>query len=66
LRRQPGIAFLVAYIVLRTWYFAFIHLTPEPRFVLVCFPSILAMAALFWARRVNQASGQAGPAPDSA
>jgi hypothetical protein len=65
-RRQPGIAFLVTYILVRTWYFASVHFTPEPRFVLVCIPSILAMAALFWARRSKAAPHQGNSALDLA
>jgi 4-amino-4-deoxy-L-arabinose transferase-like glycosyltransferase len=56
MRRQAGIAFLIAYVLVRTAFFASVHMTVEPRFALVCFPSVLALAALFWARQVKSVS----------
>ncbi|MGZ4835722.1 MAG: hypothetical protein ACXVZZ_08800 [Terriglobales bacterium] len=44
-RRQPGVLLLVAFIVVRTAYFARVE-TPEPRYVLVCIPAVLALGAL--------------------
>ena len=41
---QPVVAFLVLYIVLRTAFLTTLE-TPEPRYVLVCFPLLTAMAA---------------------
>ncbi len=54
-----GAMFLVAHIVLRTLYFTRIE-TPEPRYVLVCFPAVLALAAQWWQRAK---AGAAPPGP---
>ena len=45
-----GVAFLVIFCVVRTAYFTHVE-TPEPRYVLECFPAIFALGALLWARR---------------
>ncbi|HUJ41592.1 MAG TPA: glycosyltransferase family 39 protein [Candidatus Acidoferrales bacterium] len=45
----PGAMFLLAYIVLRTVFLTRLE-TPEPRYVLVCFPAVIALAAQFWRR----------------
>ena len=47
--QPPGAMFLVAYILLRTIFLTRIE-TPEPRYVLVCFPAVIALAAQFWQR----------------
>ena len=44
-RRRPGVAFLVTFMVLRTLYIAGFIETPEPRYVLECFPAMIALAA---------------------
>jgi hypothetical protein len=44
-RARPGIAFLVAFILIRTLYIAGFIETPEPRYVLECFPAVIALAA---------------------
>jgi hypothetical protein len=44
-RRRPGWAFLIAFILLRTWFFTVFVESPEPRYVLECFPAVLALAA---------------------
>lgn len=44
-RRRPGVAFLAAFLVLRTVYIAGFIETPEPRYVLECFPAVIALAA---------------------
>ena len=41
---RPVVALLLAFIVLRTVFLATLE-TPEPRYTLVCFPAILALAA---------------------
>jgi hypothetical protein len=48
-RRRPAVAFLVAFVLLRTAFFTHIE-TPEPRYMLECFPAVLALAAQFWTR----------------
>lgn len=45
-----SVAFLLVFCLVRTAYFTHIE-TPEPRYVLECFPAIFAFAALLWARR---------------
>jgi hypothetical protein len=47
---RPAIAFLVLFIVLRTAFLTTLE-TPEPRYVLVCFPTLIAMGAQVFARR---------------
>lgn len=41
---RPAVAFLVLYIVFRTAFLTTLE-TPEPRYVLVCFPLLIALAA---------------------
>ena len=50
-RRQPGLAFLVAFIIIRTAFFTTFVETPEPRYVLECFPAVIALAAQAFAGR---------------
>lgn len=45
----PGAMFLAAHLVLRTLFLTRIE-TPEPRYVLVCFPAVIALAAQLWQR----------------
>lgn len=44
-RSRPGCGLLVAFILLRTAFFAYFVETPEPRYVLECFPAVIALAA---------------------
>jgi len=44
-----GFWMLVVFILVRTAFLTRIE-TPEPRYVLVCFPAVLALAAQVWAR----------------
>lgn len=44
-RRRPGIAFLILFIVVRTVFFAYEVETTEPRYVLECFPVVIALGA---------------------
>ena len=44
-RRQPGTALLIAFIIVRTAFFTTFVETPEPRYVLECFPAVIALAA---------------------
>ena len=50
-RRRPGWAFLIAFVVVRTAFFTWTD-TPEPRYVLECFPAVIALAAQAFAGRV--------------
>jgi 4-amino-4-deoxy-L-arabinose transferase-like glycosyltransferase len=47
---RPAVAFLALFIVLRTAFLTTLE-TPEPRYVLVCFPALIAMGAQLFARR---------------
>jgi hypothetical protein len=47
-RRQPAAAFLVAFILVRTVFFTQVE-SPEPRYLLECFPAVLALGAQVWA-----------------
>jgi len=47
---QPsGAMFLLAFLVIRTIFLTQVE-TPEPRYVLVCFPAVIALAAQCWQR----------------
>jgi 4-amino-4-deoxy-L-arabinose transferase-like glycosyltransferase len=51
-RRSPGIAILVLFILVRTIYFStFADESPEPRYVLECFPAVIALGAQVFRRR---------------
>lgn len=52
-RRRPWCFFLVLFIVVRTVFFAFAVETPEPRYVLECFPALIALAAQVFTRGVS-------------
>jgi hypothetical protein len=42
-----GIALLVVYMLVRTAFLTTVE-APEPRYVVTCYPAILALAALLW------------------
>jgi hypothetical protein len=44
---QWNLALLIAFIVIRTAFLTTVE-TPEPRYVLECFPAVLALGALAW------------------
>jgi len=48
-RRNPGVLLIVAFIVVRTAFLTQLQ-TCEPRYVLVCFPALLAMSAQLFRR----------------
>lgn len=57
-RRRPGWALLIAFLVVRTAFFANFVETPEPRYVLECFPAVIAFAAqLFSGSRQASSTG---------
>jgi hypothetical protein len=60
-RWNSGILFLVVFILLRTAFLTGIE-TAEPRYVLECFPALLALGALAWVSRPawTAAAGSAG------
>lgn len=49
---RPALALLITYIVLRTAFLTTLE-APEPRYVLVCFPAIIALAAQVFTKRSN-------------
>jgi hypothetical protein len=50
-RHRPAVAFLLVFVILRTIFFATSVDTPEPRYVLECFPAVIALGALAFERR---------------
>jgi 4-amino-4-deoxy-L-arabinose transferase-like glycosyltransferase len=53
-RRSPGMALLVAFILVRTAYFCtFADEAPEPRYVLECFPAVIALGAQVFRMQVK-------------
>jgi hypothetical protein len=50
-RSSPAVRFLLIFILLRTVFFAVDVDTPEPRYVLECFPAVIALGALFFERK---------------
>jgi hypothetical protein len=57
-RRRPGWALLLLVCVVRTLFFVKFVETPEPRYVLECFPAVIALAAQVWSRGSAQAPPQ--------
>lgn len=49
-RKSPGIALIVAFVIIRTALLTQLQ-TCEPRYVLVCFPALLALGAQSWRRQ---------------
>jgi hypothetical protein len=48
-RANPGVLLIVAFIAVRTAFLTQLQ-TCEPRYVVVCFPALLAIAAQLWRR----------------
>jgi hypothetical protein len=64
-RAGPEMAIIVAFIVIRTAFLTQLQ-TVEPRYVLVCFPALIALGAQSWRERPSQlphAFAPAIPAP---
>lgn len=59
-RRHPAWWFLVAFVIIRTAFFVYFVETPEPRYVLECFPVVLAMAAQAFAGSAQLSSKGSG------
>lgn len=55
-RSSPAVQFLLIFVVLRTIFFAVDVDTPEPRYVLECFPAVIALGALFFQRKERDSS----------
>jgi hypothetical protein len=49
---RPAVAFLALFILMRTAFLTTLE-TPEPRYVLVCFPALIAMGAQVFAGRAE-------------
>jgi 4-amino-4-deoxy-L-arabinose transferase-like glycosyltransferase len=52
-----GIALVLAYLVLRTAFLTTVE-APEPRYVVSCYPAVIALAALLWTRKPNAVNTQ--------
>jgi hypothetical protein len=59
-RANPAALLIVAYLVIRTAFLTTIE-TPEPRYVVECFPALLALAAQTWSRVTLPSPFRAGP-----
>jgi hypothetical protein len=59
-RRRPGWAFLIVFIVMRTAFISAFAEAPEPRYVLECFPAVIALAAQAFAGRRQLSSTGSG------
>ena len=55
---RPGAAFLLLFVILRTIFIASFADSPEPRYVLECFPVALAFGALAVEKRVRAKADQ--------
>jgi hypothetical protein len=59
-RGRRGCEFLVVFILIRTLFFSRFVEAPEPRYVLECFPAVIALAAQPFARRGQLSSTGSG------
>ena len=59
-RRRAGWALLLVFVLLRTAFFANFIETPEPRYVLECFPAVIAFAAQAFAGKDQLSSTGSG------
>ncbi|MGH9714514.1 MAG: glycosyltransferase family 39 protein [Candidatus Acidiferrales bacterium] len=59
-RWRPGWALLVAFILVRTVFVVYFTDTPEPRYVLECFPAVIALAAQSFGGRHQLSSTGSG------
>ncbi|MGA9885039.1 MAG: glycosyltransferase family 39 protein [Candidatus Acidiferrales bacterium] len=50
---RPAVLLLLVFIVVRTAFIAWFAETPEPRYVLECFPALIALAAIAFSRSVS-------------
>jgi len=55
---RPVVAFLILFMLLRTAFLTTLE-TPEPRYVLVCFPILIALGAQLFVRQSDQLQGSA-------
>jgi hypothetical protein len=59
-RKTPEFWFLIAFVLIRTLYIASFVETPEPRYVLECWPVVIAFGALAFSRRYADSSTGSG------
>lgn len=59
-RQRRGWALLIVFILVRTAFVVYFVDTPEPRYVLECFPAVIALAAQTFARRPQLSSTGSG------
>jgi hypothetical protein len=59
-RRRPGWALLILFCVVRTLFFVKFVETPEPRYVLECFPALIAVAAQTFGTRNTPSDEESG------
>jgi len=62
--RTPFLWFLIIFIIVRTVFFAYAVETPEPRYVLECFPALIALGAQLFGVRfsfLRRARGGSSP-----
>ena len=60
-RRRPGVALLIVFCIVRTLFFARFVETPEPRYVLECFPAVIALGAQVFTRRTAEQTAVLDP-----
>jgi 4-amino-4-deoxy-L-arabinose transferase-like glycosyltransferase len=53
---RTAVVLLAVFVLMRTVFFASLVETPEPRYVLECFPAMLALGALAWLPREDAAT----------
>lgn len=51
-RKDPAVMMLCAFLVIRTLFLT-TNETPEPRYMLECFPAVFALSALLWTKRAG-------------
>lgn len=59
-RSKPGCAFLLLFILIRALFFSRFVEAPEPRYVLECFPAVIALAAQPFVRKGQLSSTGSG------
>jgi hypothetical protein len=59
MRHRPGLAFLIVFIIVRTAFFTQ-NDTPEPRYMLECYPAVIALGAQVFCLRPQLSSTGSG------
>jgi hypothetical protein len=59
-RGRPGWALLIAFVLVRTAFVVYFVDTPEPRYILECFPAVIALAAQTFAGKLQLSSTGSG------